>query len=199
MSIRSRWMCCIIQVDFPQQMEVFRWICNDDSYRIIWIRHDRDLCEEDRVRVDADGKEVQLYKGQPKPDHIHCIIKLPNKSGLTAETFSKRFGNYVHFQICADPEEYAKYFTHDTFDSCNKAHYESMSVCGDRALYYELLKHRHCDDLCSMVSHFSSIVGNCGDYRSAIEQVCSAGDADLLRSVMSHAYFYKTLFDERWC
>lgn len=189
---RSIWMCAIIQHDFPAQMDVFRWIINDKRYRCIWIVHDRDIADDDRVRVLADGTEQEIKAGDIKPEHIHLICKLPKK--LTAETFSKRFGAYVNFQVCADPAEYARYFTHDTFDSQGKAEYSPYDVGGDRALYCELTSIRQDDDICGHVQAFLHLVELCGDFNSAISQMCSAGDTPLLRSVLSHAYFYKQLF-----
>lgn len=191
-SPQSTWMCCIIQVDFPLQMSVFRWLVHDRQYRCVWIYHDRDIAEDDRVRVFPDGTEQQINKGDLKPIHIHMIIKLPRR--MTAESFSKRFGNYVQFQVCADPAEYARYFLHKTFDSQDKVEYFPDCVCGDSTLYCELTAIRQDDDICGNVNTFIRLVDLCGDFNSAVQQICSAGDAPLLKSVMSHAYFYNSLF-----
>lgn len=194
MSSKTQWMCGIFQTDFSQQMEVFRWLVNDKQYRCIWITHDRDIAEDDRTRQLPDGSEQEIKKGDIKPAHIHIIIKLQKR--LLPETFSKRFGSYVNFQACGDAAEYARYLTHNTFDSKNKAEYSPCDICGDRALYCELTSIRQDDDLCGNVSAFLHLVEMCGSFNDAIAQLCIAGDTPLLRSVMGHAYFYKQLFSK---
>lgn len=192
LSKQSCWMCAVIQCDFPSQMNVFRWIMKDKQYRAIYIIHGRDIVQEERVRVLADGSESLLLKGSLKPEHIHMIIRIPKK--LSADTFSKRFGSYVNFQICADPAEYARYLTHDTFDSQDKAHYSPAEVDGDMMLYSELTSISQCDDIAAHVSRFFHFAEMCGDFCLTVQQISNAGDVDLLRSVMSHAYFYKSFF-----
>lgn len=189
---QSVWMCAVIQCDFSSQMDVFRWIMQDKQYRACYIIHGRDIVEEERVRVLSDGSETLLLKGSLKPEHIHMIIRIPKK--LTADTFSKRFGCYVNFQLCADPSEYARYLTHNTFDSQDKARYSPAEVDGDMTLYSELTQISQSDDIASHVSRFFHFAEMCGDFSTTVHQISDAGDVDLLRSIMSHAYFYKAFF-----
>ena len=51
---QSVWMCAVIQSDFPNQMDVFRWLLQDNQYRVIYILHDRDIVEEEHTRKMPD-------------------------------------------------------------------------------------------------------------------------------------------------
>lgn len=190
----SMWMCAVIQCDFPNQMDVFRWLQHDEQYRIIYICHDRDICEETHVRVDADGIESTIEQGTLKPEHIHIIIKLPRR--LSAETFTKRFGGYVNFQVCVDPPEYARYFTHSTYTSKDKHHYAKSAVRGDLQLYYELMQSQTAKDTLSVVSRIFEYGRECATNQDIVLECINRGDSDALHSIMSHAYFYMQFLDK---
>lgn len=191
----SLWMCCVIQTDFPNQMDVFRWLRDSDMYRIVYICHDRDIVDEEHERTDGDGQTTILKVGDTKPEHIHCIIKLPKR--LSASTMTKRFGAYVNFQLCADPQEYALYLTHSTFDSRKKYHYSKSRVKGDLQLYNDLIRGQVTKDTLSCVNRYLSYVRDGLTRAQIVEELCDRGDTDLLQSVMGHAFFYSQFFDRR--
>lgn len=191
-ALQSVWMRCIIQTDFHDQMEVFRWLINDDYYRCIWILHDCDkIIDETEVheRIMPDGSEKHYGIGDIKPPHYHVIVRLPKK--LTADTFTKRFGSYVHFQVCSDPANYARYFMHDTFISKHKFQYPRSDIRGDPALANDLLRSQSASDQVECLRRFLTLYDAFfGDPKQIIENALSASDTDLIRSVMSHSYFY---------
>lgn len=187
---QSMWMCAVIQADFTEQMDVFRWLQTDNQYRCIWILHDHDLTEEEHVRKMPDGSEVTLKVGDRKYPHYHIIVKIPSK--LSAETFSKRFGNYVNFQVCGDSKEYARYLTHETFSARDKYKYSRDEVCGDTALYHDLMVGAKDDDTCDIVERFADLVTLCnGDKALAVKMLCATHDISAVKSIMAHAYFYE--------
>lgn len=187
---QSTWMCAVVQADFREQMDVFRWLQNDNQYRVIWILHDHDLAEEDHIRKMPDGSEITLRKGERKFPHYHLIIKIPSK--LSADTFSKRFGNYVNFQICGDSKEYARYLTHETYSARDKYKYSRDNVSGDLAMYRDLMVGAKDDDTCDIIERFAELVNLCnGDKALAVKMLCTLHDATAIRSIMSHAYFYE--------
>ena len=189
---QSVWMRCIIQEDFTDQMDVFRWLVSDITYQVIYIRHDRDTIQtedEEHERTMPDGTTVQMKIGDTKHPHYHMIVRLPKK--LTADTFSKRFGNYVHFQICADPQNYAQYFMHKTFTSRGKVQYDRAEIKGDSDMIAELLKGVKSSDSLQCVRRFTEMLMICGgDEKKAVQQLCEESDADTVKSLMAHPYFY---------
>lgn len=191
-AVQSVWMRCIIQSDFSQQMDVFRWLQNDDYYRCIWILHDHDIIQDESEvhdRLMPDGSEKHFSVGMVKPAHYHVIVRLPKK--ITADTFTKRFGSYVHFQVCSDPANYARYFLHNTFISQNKHQYDFSCVCGDPDLINDLFRSQKAVDQVACLRRFMALFdANSGDVRNTIENALAASDTDLVRSVMSHSYFY---------
>lgn len=187
---QSVWMCAVIQSDFPNQMDVFRWLLQDDQYRVIYILHDRDAVEEEHTRKMPDDTERLMKVGDLKIPHYHLIVRIPSK--LTAETFSKRFGSYVNFQICGDSKEYARYLTHETFSARDKYKYSRELVKGDMSMYHDLMTGAKDDDICDVISRFSDAVAMCnGDKSLAIQYLCGMHDIIAVKSVMSHAYFYE--------
>lgn len=190
---QSTWFRCIIQSDFSDQMDVFRWIiAHPAESRCCWIFHDHDKVlteEEEHTRLMPDGSEKDFKIGDKKPDHYHVILKIPKK--LTADTFSKRYGNYVHFQICSDPRNYIRYFLHDTFISKHKYHYSSECIKGDAELIHDLLKsERHVLPVECLQRYLAAYDACSGDTRLTIETLLVSGDTDTVNSVMSHSYFY---------
>lgn len=180
-------MCGVIQCDFPNQMNVFRWLISDSSYRCIYITHDKDIILESRDRQLEDGTIQHLNVGDLKPPHIHIIIKLSNR--LLPETFSKRFGNYVNFLACADSREYARYLTHETFGSQDKARYDRAEIQGDLDYYFSLVNTSadSSNDVIRRVCHAAEI---CGSRQSALDMLIQNHDVYAVKSLMSHAYFY---------
>ena len=137
-----------------------------------------------------DGTEVVMREGDRKYPHYHMIIKIPSK--LSAETFSKRFGNYVNFLVCGDSKEYARYLTHETFTSRDKYKYSRNDVSGDIALYHDLMVSAKDDDTCDIIDRFSDLVNFCnGDKVLAVKMLCATHDITAVKSIMSHAYFYE--------
>lgn len=183
-------MIAVIQWDYADQMTVFDWILHDKQYRAFAILHDRDIYEEDGERVSGiTGETIKHKAGEVKAPHYHLYVKLQKK--LSAATFSKRFGNYVHFQICADPLEKTRYFLHETFDSRAKAHYDRSELQGDIALAAEYLKSAADDDSLSICRRFlEAVEDNTGDECAAVRALIASGDLAAVKSVMSHPYFY---------
>ena len=137
-----------------------------------------------------DGSEVVLKVGDRKYPHYHIIIKIPSK--LSAETFSKRFGNYVNFQVCGDSKEYARYLTHETFSARDKYKYAREDICGDIALYHDLMVGAKDDDSCDIVERFAELTNLCnGDKALAVKMLCATHDISAIKSIMAHAYFYE--------
>lgn len=187
---QSVWMCAVVQSDFPNQMDVFRWLLQDNQYRVIYILHDRDTVEEEHTRKMPDDTERLMKVGDLKIPHYHIIVRIPSK--LTAETFSKRFGSYVNFQICGDSKEYARYLTHETFSARDKYKYSRELVKGDMSMYHDLMTGARDDDTCDVIARFSDAVAMCnGDKSLAIQYLCGKHDITAVKSVMSHAYFYE--------
>ena len=187
---QSVWMCAVVQSDFTEQMDVFRWLCNDNQYRVIYILHDRDTVEEEHTRTMPDGTEMQMKVGDLKIPHYHLIVRIPSK--LSAETFSKRFGNYVNFQVCGDSKEYARYLTHETFSARDKYKYSREQVSGDIALYRDLMVSAVDNDPCAIIERVSELTTACnGDKALMLKMLCSVHDVEAVKSIMAHAYFYE--------
>ena len=182
-------MHAIIQSDYGDQMSVLNWILNDKTYRAFAILHNRDIHEKDGERKTGSGEIVQYNRGEKKYPHYHLYVKLPRK--LAARTFSKRFGNYVNFEICADPGENARYYLHDTFDSQHKAHYDASEIIGDSALFADYTASACADDSLDICRRFlETVADNDGDERAAVRALIMSGDSAAVRSVMAHPYFY---------
>lgn len=191
-ALQSVWMRCIVQCDFSDQMEVFRWLVSDPTYQVCYILHDRDTIdteEEEHERVMPDGTTKEMKVGMKKFPHYHMIVRLPKK--LTADTFSKRFGNYVHFQVCSDPADYCRYFMHHTFTSRNKVQYSRSEIKGDADMIADLLKSIKSTDIIQCVRRFAEVSMICGgDAKKIVDTLCAESDSDTLKNVVSHPYFY---------
>lgn len=198
----------VVQQDFPQQMEVLRWLQRDDMYRMCFIKHDRDIYTRNdkpfsegatvHYRTDGYGEEIAYHLNDKKPDHFHLLIRCPKK--CTENTMSKRFGAYVTFQGVHDIFQAARYLTHETFDSIHKYRYKRSCVKGDLDLYHEWMGFS--SDECLTVQRFRSYVaqavasGYKGDdiFRAALAFAADSGDRAMVKSVMSHAFFYSKFF-----
>lgn len=189
---KMAWFVAVIQSDSHEQMEVFRWIVKDRQYKCIWILHDRDTYEEEYTRTMPDGTEKLFEAGAIKPAHYHIIVHTPLNT--YAKTLSKRFGNYVNFLECRDRINYAFYLTHDTFDSRNKYHYSPEDVCGDSELYRQLTK--SFDEPCTMCREWADTLAVCEmDGAQAVQFLCALNRNDVVKFVMSHAYFCEKYFN----
>lgn len=183
----------VVQLDEPHQMEVLRWLKNDSTYRIIWILHDRDFHDD----------------GTRKAPHIHGIVKAPRK--MQGKTMLKRFGGYLYFKALGDPAEYARYLTHSTFASRGKTRYDSNEIQGDLALYNELVRMQEATPIEAVerwIGYKKAFVASGGldELPSQLERreiekeldkgalalALDAGDIQLVKSIMSHSYFYKS-------
>lgn len=201
--------CAVVQCDYSNQMDVFRWLCSDSVYTLVWILHDRDRFTVDDMdkdengnrldyheRTDGQGAKTRYKVGDIKPPHIHMIVKCGAK--LQENTMAGRFGNYVHFDGLSDIQAYALYLTHRTFDARNKYQYPEMAVQGDLNQYAEWA-HLAQDEI-EMGRRWLDYVHQareCSDadtFSTALKLAIAAGDKTLYKSVMSHSYFYKNFY-----
>lgn len=210
---QSIYFAAIVQADYIDQMDVFKWLLNDRSYIVVAILHDRDRYTKEEIekkgkngiikRKNGDGTESEFRAGDIKPPHYHIMIKTPHKT--TAKTLSKRFCKQVNFQRQADRYYYAAYLLHETFDSRYKAHYdESELIFSDVTTTASVSYYRECRDdnesqLINALEAARKIACTPGNDRKwgmspqeFFEIALDSGDAFLLKSMMSHAYFYKT-------
>lgn len=190
-------MCAIIQSDYADQMSVLDWILHDKQYRAFCVLHNRDIHETDGQRKSGlTGETIEYKAGDKKYPHYHLYVKLPRK--LSAATFSKRFGNYVHFQICADPGENARYYLHETFDSRHKAHYDVSEIIGDTVLFADYTKFAFAEDSLDICRRFlETVADNDGDERAAVRALIMGGDSAAVKSVMAHPYFYSRFLSSK--
>lgn len=195
-----------IRADYHDKMEVLRWLIEDDFFRVVYILHDKDTFDNDDkdengkiLRSMPDTDEKREYEvGDIKPAHYHMMIFVPKK--CTESTMTKRFGGYVHFDGCSDPFAYARYLTHETFDSRHKTLYPRSFVQGDVEKYNELLGRDN--DVCVTARRWlqyrqDAIQDGAAPDRvdaEAAKRAIIAGDSALVASVMSHAYFYSKFF-----
>ena len=172
---QTRYFVAVAQMDKPVQMDVIRWLLSDLQYECAAILHDKDRNE----------------KGELKNAHVHILLRTPRK--LTAKTLSKRFGNYVHFGVCKDPFEYARYLTHSTFNSRDKYQYNRCDIMGNQDFYNEMI---HDSGECLRFAEtWSGLLAQCnGSLQDAFEMAVKLGYQDLCKSIMSHGYFYEKYF-----
>lgn len=193
MSIPSYYFCAVFQCRYQGQMDVFRWILNDSGYRVCAICHDRDIAAvEHDILMDGPGSvPFTVHEGDRIPEHYHAIIKVSRR--ITAESMSKRFGGYVHFESCSDPCEYARYLTHDTFDSRDKVRYESSAIIGDTALYHELVRRAITVDETQIYHRLRLYIERCGSPKDAIYYALMHDDIEVYKWASAHAYFVNLL------
>jgi hypothetical protein len=189
-------------------MDVFRWLISDSAYTVVWILHDHDrytLHDMDaetgyKYHIRKGWEHVQqFYVDDVKFPHIHGIVKCGRK--CTPETMSGRFGQFVTFQGVSDVQQCALYLTHRTFDARDKFQYPEFAVQGDLDQYAEWAGLGQNEvDICRRWLDFMEQArnvnrdcnGQTGDFFSmAIKLAIAAGDKTLVKSVMSHSYFYK--------
>lgn len=208
-----REFVAVAQCDFPNQMDVIRWLLSDDSYTCFYIMHDADTYTAEDIaekgengiitRTNGDGTKSQFREGDKKPAHIHIFVQ--TKSKMRSKTLNGRFSDQLHFfsaqKKYGDKYEAARYLTHETFRARLKHKYArsevkySESGAKDSAisLYAELLQTEDgalMDDL----RNYIAIKKSCGDdTTNAVHAVIESGDSRLTRRIMSHAYFFDKL------
>lgn len=184
----TRWFRAVVQADESGQMDVLRWLANDACYEVCYILHDKDVKQAD----DEDEDETKgLEVGQAVKPHYHMIVRVPKK--ISAQTMTKRFGGYVHFQRCSDPFDYARYLTHEVFRARNKHRYSRDAVLGDLSFYAELLSESAQVTSCCN-EWYEALKENDNDTKKAFAAVCRTGNTALIKSIMSHSYFYERFF-----
>ena len=185
----SLYFCAVIQTDFKNQMDVYRYLVKSSVYKCICITHDKDRYLQDYSRTDEHGVTHDYKTGDLCVPHIHMIIRCPKR--ISADTLTKRFGAYVNFQICYDPYEYALYFTHDTFQAIRdgKTRYPKDAIFGDSDLMNKYVR-LPCQNSSDCVQEFYSAFMRGGSCQSAISILISEGAHKTINDVKSHAYFY---------
>ena len=103
---KQLWHIAIVQADFPEQMDVLRYIRDHrEQYPlVIAVCHDKDVFSEDDeedagkftngvyVRKNSDGTESEYHFGDVKPRHYHVMLKCTRpvrSSSLTSSFCSK--------------------------------------------------------------------------------------------------------------
>lgn len=186
---QSRYFRAVVQERETGQMDVLRWLEKDGLYEVCFIRHDRDRRDADAT--DADDSDCCDDDGRILP-HYHIIIRVPKK--CTASTMTKRFGGYVHFQRCSDPFDYAHYLTHEVFRARHKFQYSRDDVRGDMDFYHELLADYDSAFMNDLKVWREYVKDAEGDAPRAFEQALQNGNKRLIKSIMSHSYFYNVYF-----
>lgn len=214
----TNFFVAVIQADFPDQMDVLRWLEHDESYSVIYILHDLDTYTQEEIesrrsnenesfftRKNGDGTESQFHAGDFKPAHYHLIVKTRTKT--RASTLCKRFCDQVKFfaatEAYGDKYEAAKYLTHNCFRARSKHQYSTHAVqfggnySDSIQLYQDLLMS---DDarVIDSVSTFIDLKQNGIDEGWTDEAATSAAilaiienqDTKTLKSIMAHSYFY---------
>lgn len=181
----TRYFRAIIQATIPEQMEVLDYIRLYQPFEACYILH-----WLDKKADSEDGEQMDETTGLVKP-HYHLICRVPKK--ITENTMSGRFGNYVHFQRCTDPNDAALYLTHEVFRARHKHLYPRDLVEGDKSFYNDLLGDSsnvqyHCDE-------WLQTLKDCNYHlQTAFYAVMKSGNKGLIKSIMSHSFFYKTFF-----
>lgn len=198
----SNKFCAVIQADYPEQMDVLRWLKSDPYYIVIVAEHSADTYADDdfkpeengvKVRKNADGTESEFRVGDAKPLHYHIMVQTASK--IRAGSLSKRFCNQLHFQALNDAQEYARYLTHSTFAARNKAQYDAEKAIRPHTTaagwkwYADMMQTLENDDICIHVEDWLTLTA-ANDFRGAVEILAQTRRTKGLASVMAHAYFY---------
>lgn len=194
----------VIQADFPEQMDVLRWLQKDPFYTVIAALHDSDkYTDEDipedengqrvRVRDNADGTKSEFRVGDVKPAHYHLIVKTSSK--IRANSLAKRFCGAVHFEALHDAQEYARYLTHSTFAAREKTQYDAEQAIRPHTpaagwrLYCDLMQTQESSDIITVIEDWCTLTQSMSK-RDAVMQMAAMRRTEGLKSIMSHAYFY---------
>lgn len=187
---------CIIQTDYSEQMEVFRWLSQSLQYSCVWILHDKDVFTVDdmdengvHVRKNGDATESQFKVGDLKPPHYHLYLE--TGVSLSECGMSKRFFNAVHFQLVADPMDCLLYFTHETFSGRGKYKYPRSDIMGDISLYEKRVRElRKCSSSAVVLRVRDAIDMFEGNKKQAVSYLCGINDDDAVSSILAHSNFY---------
>lgn len=210
----------VAQCDFAAQMDVLRYILQSDSYRMCWIKHDKDTFTADEIaeraatvdgkkqdfitRENGDGSKSQYKAGDVKPPHIHTIIQ--TRSKMRASTLNKRFCGQLHFFLASqkygDKYEAAHYLTHETFSARDRYKYKRSDVGFSKAtpdesaqMYADLMQDADAH-LIETVRTFSACkkaaaaAGDDSATKTAVQAFIEMGDIQGLKTIMSRAYFF---------
>lgn len=191
----------VIQADFPEQMDVLRWLVKDPYYTVIVALHDRDTYEatdmddgqETHKRTNGDGTESEFRPGDVKPAHYHLIIKTRTKIRATA--LQNRFCGQVHFEAASDAQEYARYLTHSTFAARNKHQYNADEAilphtpASGWKLYTDLISTHDADEICDIIEDFAAACETMNK-SDIVVSLAKARNVTALKSIMAHGYFY---------
>lgn len=204
----SNRFCAVVQADYPEQMEVLRWLKKDPYYICIVAEHSNDTYSEEdfeesekgvKVRKNPDGTESEFRAGDAKPLHYHVMVQTATK--IRASSLSKRFCGQVHFQSLSDPQEYARYLTHATFAARNKAQYDADNAIRPHTSpsgwkwYMDLMQTLESDDICTIVEDWLTLTAANG-FRESVEILAKTRRTKGLASVMTHGYFYDKISKE---
>ena len=193
---QSRYFRAVVQAREPGQMEVLRWLASDDMYEMCYILHDRDLRETDADSEDTDENTDEVGKDGKILPHYHILFRAPKK--CTARTMTKRFGGYVHFQIAQDPFDYSRYLTHECFRARKKFQYSRDDIQGDRVFYEEMLgeSEENPTQVCKRWRAYIEMSKKDGaqDLSGALDCAIQYGDKRVIKSIMSHSYFFDKYF-----
>lgn len=202
----------VAQCDFPQQMDVVRWLLQDDSYTCFYIVHNADFYSEEDIatkgengvitRKNGDSSESQFKVGDRKPEHIHIFVQ--TKTKMRSSTLKKRFCEQLHFMSAqkeyGDKYEAARYLTHESFRARSKHKYSRSDIkyseggaCDAAITLYSELMQTEDGALIDDLKTFIDIKKATPDNAKAVHAVIASGDARLIRRIMSHAYFFDKL------
>lgn len=183
----------VAQADEQSQMDVLRWLRSDWRYRVVTILHDRDIHDEESIeklkkRAEKDESLLEDLPniGDLKKPHYHGIVRISKK--ITAASFTKRFGGYLHFELLHDSAEYAFYLLHRTFNSQHKTRYDKKELLDDVSLWEEISDSEHDEDLLTIVESVLGYKDENGQI--SVADILKNNDVLALRSLMSHSYFY---------
>lgn len=192
---QSVWFSFVAQVDFAEQMDVYRFLIQSPNYLCVHILHDRDIVTKAHVRKNGDGSESQINVGDAAFPHIHGIVKLPKK--ITANKLGERFAHYLHFQRLIDPQEYALYILHRTYLAIKegKTLYDYSDLRGDKVLLSKLYYEYHDDVSENIASYRAALMQHNGDSVSAVQQLLKDGNYAAVKDIRAHAYFYSRYVD----
>lgn len=194
----------VIQADYPEQMDVLRWLQDDSFYTVVVALHDADTYSDDDIpedengkcihtRKNSDGTESQFTVGDCKPAHYHLIVRTSSK--IRAGSLIKRFCGAVHFEALHDAQEYARYLTHSTFASREKTQYDAEKAIRPHTpatgwkMYCEFMQTQEDADICGIIETWVTLTNGLSK-SDAVMQLAQMRRVDALKSVMSHAYFY---------
>lgn len=213
---KQLWHLAIVQSDFPEQMDVLRYIkAHPEQYPlVIAICHDHDTFQEDDeedagkfkngvyVRKNADGSESEFRFGDAKPVHYHVMIKCtrPVRSSSLSASFCKQ----VHFQKCSNEVAYAFYLTHNCFIARNRYQYKPDDVCycdfTNRKGWYE-----YCNLTLNAGMDFAEVCEQWqdalqaadGSLQDAVGYLVVNGEHETLKQVASKSNFFDKFFNHK--